>query len=263
MVEKTFVKIFILLFVILALPVSIVSAQIQDDNFSGNDPSSYSCYTRQGDLVDAEPIKDESKGLFYCNVNGVPGYQPCDSGIYETGDLCDPQAVLNPPTLQQLEVWFVRIVYSIWAIAATFSFLGIVYIGYQYMISRGAPEATVKVKDRLAKFIIGFALVFLAVPILTTVFRLLYVNDSVQCYQGLTSNVGIGFQFVFPELCTDPNNQVANSDPCDDPEAEGLVCNNENELSDSCPVGEGRCVVFICSDQTWVLSRTFNCNIDP
>lgn len=208
----------IVLIAFLVIPSGIVSAQIQDGNFSGNNPDSYSCYTRQGDRIEATPTQDPVTGSFYCDVNNQRGFQPCLGGVYDEGASCDPQAVLNPPTLQQLEIWFVRIVYAIWAISATFSFLGIVAIGYQYMISRGAPEATAKVKDRIAKFIIGFCLVFLAVPILNTIFRLLAVNDSVQCYSGLTSNVGIGFQFVFPELCTAPNieNAVSGSEICNE-----------------------------------------------
>lgn len=264
-------RLFLLLVIAFAfLPAGILSAQIQDGNFSGNNPESYSCYTRQGDRIEGTPIQDPVTGVFYCNLNGQTGFQPCTGGVYDEGATCDPQAVLNPPTLQQLEIWFVRIVYAIWAIAATFSFLGIVAIGYQYMISRGAPEATAKVKDRIAKFIIGFCLVFLAVPILNTIFRLLAINDSVECYSGLTSNVGIGFQFVFPELCTAPNiaNAISGAEICDEiqrlgqtqslaiGQSTGLACSPVGDRSPICGftiVGVTLGINFQCeSGNTWV-----------
>lgn len=266
--KKTLLKISLLAFILAFFPVSFLSAQQQSGTFSGNDPESYSCYNRTGTLITDSsgnalvPQKDESKGLFYCNTNSADGYQACSDGIYDDGETCDAIAVLKPPTVQQLEVWFVRIVYAIWAIAASFSFIGILIIGYQYMISRGAPEATVRVKDRIAKFLLGFCLVFLAVPILNTVFRVLSVNDSIQCYQGLTSNVGIGFQFFFPTLCTDPTGNVSEgivTDPCSSvtsiQDLNGLLCPSDYINSTSTcnlPIGPngGINVFFRCIPQS-------------
>lgn len=264
MLKRNFLKISLVVFAILTIPVGLVSAQVQSEDFSGNNPSSYSCYNRQGQKLPEEPQKSVSEGVYYCERNGTPGYQACSSGVYDDGANCDALAVLNPPTLQQLQVWFVRIVYAIWAVAAFISVFGIVAIGYQYMISRGAPEATVKVKDRMAKFILGFALVFLAIPILNTVFRLLGVNDAVNCYQSLTNNnIGIGFQFVFPTLCSDPEGQVADTNPCDNPEGQGLVCppSFDNVTSDVCRLPNNRCIIYICQGGYWQLSREYQCNL--
>jgi hypothetical protein len=272
MLKRNFLKISIFLFVILTIPVGLVSAQVQSEEFSGNSPDSYSCYNRQGDLLtkdnaggDVKPEKSIADGVYYCNMNGIPGYQPCNSGVFDNGANCDALAVLNPPTLQQLQVWFVRIVYAIWAVAAFVSVFGIIAIGYQYMISRGAPEATVKVKDRMSKFILGFALVFLAIPILNTVFRLLGVNDAVNCYQSLTNNdVGIGFQFVFPELCTAPNlvNAVSASEVCSEASrigvnlsndsSTGLACAPDGDVSPTCNPAPGYSITFVCKDNIWV-----------
>lgn len=277
MLKRNFLKISLVVFAILTIPVGLVSAQVQSEDFSGNNPSSYSCYNRQGDLLtkdnqgqETQPQKSIEDGVYYCNMNGVPGYQPCNSGVFDNGSNCDALAVLNPPTLQQLQVWFVRIVYAIWAVAAFISVFGIIAIGYQYMISRGAPEATVKVKDRMAKFILGFALVFLAIPILNTVFRLLAVNDAVNCYQSLTNNnIGIGFQFVFPKLCTAPNlvnavdkadvcNEVArmyNSGDLDVGTSTGLACAPDGVTTDVCGPTFGNVTLgigFACESNIWV-----------
>lgn len=261
--SKKILKIIITLSFLVFLPATTVFAQFQDTPLSGNNPDSYECFDREGRLVtDGQVKKDESRGIFYCDRNNNSVYDECSDQIYDQGDNCDPRAQLKPPTLQQLEIWFLRIVYSIWAISATFSFLGIVYLGYQYMISRGAPEAMTKVKDRIVKFLIGLALVFLAVPILNTIFRLLAVNDSVECYAGLTNaanNVGIGFQFFFPELCTDPTGSVGTSDPCSVADAAGLVCNTEGARSNSCNVGRGVCVFYRCRNNVWVLESSGQC----
>jgi hypothetical protein len=226
----------------------VVSAQLQDFNFSGSNAESYQCFDRRGNQLMVPIEYSNAVGFFYCNINGVSGYQPCEDGIFDPeGPDCDIRAVIKPPALQQLEIWFVRIVYTIWAISASLSFLLLVALGYQYLISRGDPTQIKAIRERIVKFFIGFILVFLAVPILTTVFRLLGVNDAVQCYSGLVSDAGIGFQFVFPDLCTDPEGDFADellANPCNVSltEAEGRLCS---------PIGSGdACVTagyrFVC-----------------
>lgn len=175
----------LILFLLPVLHNEVVFAQ----GFSGNDPASYQCFDPQNKLTDVVPVLTD-------------GVMLCDFGNGEV-----TRAVLRPPSLQQVEIWFVRIVYIIWAFVATFSFVILLGVAYQYIISRNAGEALAKARDRIAKYALGFALVFLAIPILNTTFRLLGVDDSVECYQGLTggdNNVGIGFQFFFYDLCTDP-----------------------------------------------------------
>lgn len=180
-----------------------VAAQFQSVDYSGNNPESYQCFDASGKVIEDTdpntpqgtpmiPTGPDAQGNFYCNVGGVRY-----------------NAYLRPPALQQLEVWFVRILYAIWALVATLSFLLIVKLGYEYMISRGAPEAMARVRDRIVKYAFGFALVFLAVPVLSTTFRFLGINDQVQCY-----NVNMpGFQFFYTNLCTDPKSVIA-TDPC-------------------------------------------------
>lgn len=265
-------KIISLITFLLLTPLTILNAQIQSGNFSGNDPSSYSCYNRQGDRLDKTAIFSERDGLFYCDMNSNNRYDRCPSGVYDGGETCDPIAVLNPPTIQVLEIWFVRVIYLVWALAASVSVFGLLGISYQYMISRGAPEAQKVLRDRIAKFIIGLFLVFLAVPILNTIFRLLAVNDTVECYQGLTSNVGIGFQFVFPEMCTSPNlereltadqvcNLIQNSGGTSGGlySIQGRACSTPGQDQFCNPLDNLQIRIFCKEDLTW----DFESNVGP
>jgi hypothetical protein len=236
-------KLTFLLLIILSLTGIPVFAQIQDFTFSGSNPESYQCFDDGGTFIDQVPTYDSVTGEFYCTVAGER-----------------VRAVLKPPQLQQLEIWFVRIVYTIWAMIASFSFLLLIYLGYQYLISQGDPTQIKAIRERIIRYIIGFALVFLAVPILITVFRLLGINDSVQCYQGLSdaNNVGIGFQFFFSDLCTDPRG-VAVSNPCDFGEnATGLACSTPGISVNTCFIGPIR-VCYSCT-QGRIWQRQFvNC----
>lgn len=216
--------------------VAIVSAQLQSFDFSGNNAESYQCF----DKVSGENLTDEdtepsgvklnvqgpdSFGNFYCCSGTNSGYTPvgfdCEAG--QTKII----AQLKPPALQQIEVWFVRILYAIWGLVASLSFLFLVKLGYEYIISRGDPTKITEVRKKIVNYIIGFALVFLAVPILTTVFRLLGINTNAQCY-----NVNMpGFQFFYSSLCTDPKGVIAArfaSNPCtafeDGSDPEGVIC---------------------------------------
>jgi hypothetical protein len=176
-------------FLISLLLTNVVFGQ----GFSGNDPASYQCFDKEGKLLSITPTLED--GVFVCRDGGE---------VY--------RAVIKPPSLQQIEIWFVKIVYFIWAFVATFSFVILLGVAYQYMISRNAGSALADARKRIAQYALGFALVFLAIPILNTTFRLLGVDDSVECYSGLTggdNNVGIGFQFFFADLCTDPRGRYA------------------------------------------------------
>jgi hypothetical protein len=174
-----------------------VSAQLQTVNYSASDPSSYQCFNDStGEILNLDVVGPDAFGNFYCEGPDGPIL-----------------ARIKPPTFQQIEVWFVRILYAVWGLVVSLSFLFLVKLGYDYMISRGDVTKITEIRKRIVNYVIGFALVFLSVPILTTVFRLLGVNDSVQCY-----NVNMpGFQFFYTSLCTDPKGVLATqfaADPC-------------------------------------------------
>jgi len=213
-----------------------VHAQIQDFTFSGNSADSYQCIGSNGQIDDSiEIFKDSTSGAFLCRID-------------RDGDGQYDKAVLKPPKLQQIEVWFVRIVYVIWALVGSYSFILLVYLGYQYMLRGGTTDTQlVELRKRIIYYIIGFALVFLALPILSTFFRLLNVNTAVDCY-----NVSMpGFQFFFANLCTDANNTVVISNPCSRTDAAGLACANSGDTSDICLVSGG-CAYYSCDGNIWV-----------
>lgn len=252
---------FVLSLIILAsfLIISpVVHAQLQDFNFSGNDPKSYQCFDNHGNILAQEPVpsKDANGNIieFYCT----------DSAGNKI------KAVLKPPAFQELEIIFVRVVYAIWALVASFSFLMLIYLGYQYLISRGDPTQIKAIRERITKFIIGFALVFLAVPILVTFFRILGINNEVQCYTGLsgTNNVGIGFQFFYTDLCTDPRG--LDTDPCDlqdlvndlvNGTSNGRYACNQPGTFKSCNAIVGRVVGFCCPSDlpVWKVTAPADC----
>ncbi|MEO6728962.1 MAG: pilin [Candidatus Dojkabacteria bacterium] len=227
----------------------VLKAQVQDFNFSGNDAESYQCFTLQGDLLTDKPTFDSALGEFYCLHDGVR-----------------IRAVLKPPALQELEVLFVRVVYAIWALVASFSFLLLIYLGYQYLISRGDPTQIKAIRERIIKYIIGFILVFLAVPILVTFFKLLGINNSVQCYQGLSggNNIGIGFQFFYADLCTDPGAQGSEFSSCSDltsnatgrdvGDVTGLTC-TAGEPDRTCTTDK-KTYFFKCVNSVWRFDKS-------
>lgn len=223
-----------------------VFAQLQTGTFSGNDPTSYQCIAN-GQITTEAPTKDAT-GNIICN-NGV--------------------AVLKPPALQQIEVWFVRILYTIWALVGSLSFLLLVKLGYEYTISRGDVTKITEIRKKIIYYIVGFALVFLAVPVLSTVFNLLGINTSVQCY-----NVNMpGFQFFFTTLCTDPRgitgaNVVSN--PCNfqtgSQGVSGLICSQsdaDNGTSASCGGNSFYAITYYCEKNggsvgVWCYVETIN-----
>lgn len=195
----------LLFFVQFFLLTSKVNAQFQDGDFSANDPqcSSYRCPEKAG----------LTSTLSY---NNVSEFCECE---YSNGEVS--LALIKPPALQQIEIWFVRIVYAIWAFVGSLSFLLLVYLGYQWILTRGDVTKITEIRQRIINYAIGTAFIFLALPILTTFFRLLGVNGEVQCYKFDTLP---RFQFFFPELCTDPLDLIV-SDPCNFTiSAEGYAC---------------------------------------
>lgn len=197
--------------------VVTVSAQLQTTNYSASDPASYQCFNdKTGEILDLKVVGPDEFGNFYCTA--------------DNGDKI--LARIKPPAFQQIEVWFVRILYAVWGLVVSLSFLFLVKLGYDYIISRGDVTKITEIRKRIVNYVIGFALVFLSVPILTTVFRLLGVNDSVQCY-----NVNMpGFQFFYTSLCTDPKGVLASQfadNPCqalaDGKDPDGVTCRGTNQ----------------------------------
>ena len=212
-----------------------VKAQFQSFTFSGNSAESYQCYDSNGAVTSTIPTGPDSNGNFTCGAGETVG--------------------LKPPALQQIEVWFVRILYAIWALVASLSFLMLVYLGYQYLITRGDVTKITEIRKRIVNYIIGFALVFLAVPILTTVFRLLGIDTSVQCY-----NVQMpGFQFFYATLCTDPKGQIL-EDPCGASEPDGKICPVSKRGETTGCTGSGFAVQYKCQLKkgTWCVVQYVN-----
>lgn len=250
---------------IFILPKQFVFGQAQTGNFSGSDIASYQCFD-----VNNKPIEPTTRtnasGQFLCpckdgsnpNVFGrCSGATKCEnpddtSRPGEPGDkgCLAAIATLKPPALQILEVWFVRILYIIWAIVGSLSFFYLVVLGYRWMLTRGDVTKITEIRQKIIYYIIGVALVFLAVPILTTVFRLLGINDNVDCY-----NVEMpAFQFFFADLCTAPNMAYYCENPSDfQPglacQVPGQIVNCRNLLNNDNAVG-----AFGCGrgdDQVW------------
>lgn len=169
--------------VLLSVGFSIteVNAQFQDDTFSGSDANSYTCFEEQ-------------------DGNGEPGNGvSLEDGIFVCPD--GSQARLIPPKLSQLQIWFVRAVYVIWALTATLSFFFLIGLGFQYMLTRGDITKITEIRKKILYYLLGFALVFLAVPILNTLFDVIGINEEEECYD-IFENESLGFQFFFSDLCT-------------------------------------------------------------
>ena len=217
-VKTRFIVIVTILASFLFLGEYVAKAQVQVIPFSGNQKSSYQCFL-EGKPIEPTDVKD-SNGYFLCpcydgsepNSRGLcPGSASCQGQDLDNDGSPSPpragdpgclaqQAVIKPPTLQQLEIWFVRIIYVIWSLVATFSIFYLLVLAYRYMITRGDVTKITEIRQKIIYYILGVVVVFLAIPILTTVFRLLGVNESAQCYNVNLNE--IGFQFFFPELCT-------------------------------------------------------------
>lgn len=251
--------IFTLFFIITLFIVgpSTVSAQIQFFDYSGNNPESYQCFDKEGRILregSSNWPKDESGNLVPVDQliykDDITGYFLC-RGVDNDGIVGDDRAILIPPTLQQLEVWFVRILYVVWAAVGSLSFLLLVGVGYEYMIRGGtSDQELVKLRKRIINYVIGFALVFLAVPILTSVFNLLGINDDVDCY-----NVNMpGFQFFFTDLCTGTEARLRIACETGQPLQEGLACGS---------VGQQVTCVSLLGDETPIASinRSFYCSV--
>jgi hypothetical protein len=256
-------KVLLTLFIFLSLLTSTVHAQFQEEEFSGNKKESYQCFGEGGRKLEVSDVKLNGYWLCMCEDGSSPGA----NGRCGGSTTCPPtgrpgttgcfavQSVLKPPTFQQLEIWFVRLIYVAWSLVGTLSFFFLIVLGYRYTISRGDSTKITEIRQKIIYYIVGLALVFLAVPILTTVFRVMGINRNVECY-----NVNMpGFQFFFTELCTDPNGAVSGevvADPCSVTNATGKTCNLGTGTSKVCPTGRvdgggaSICYLYECSANT-------------
>jgi len=228
--------------------IQIVSAQAQTDvngkvvEYSGNSAYNYQCFDSAGNLlkdavgniVNARgPNQD---GKFTCTYAGVTYF-----------------ATPIPPKLQNVQFLVVKIVYAIWAFMAGISFVFLIGVGYDYLIRGGTSDTELtKLRKRISNYIIGFVLVFLSLPILTTVFNVLGVNTKVACF-----NVAMpGFQFFFSNLCTDPNGSITKNPCVNTTSAEGFAC------------GGSKGEVYACNftkilNLALVGSKCYTCESDP
>lgn len=246
------ITLFILFVVQFLFLSSSVQAQFQETPFSANDQqcNSYRCPEREG----TSPTPSYNVASEFCECT------------YPNGDTII--AFVDPPALQQLEIWFVRIVYAIWAFVGSLSFLLLVYLGYQYILTRGDVTKITEIRQRIINYGIGTVLVFLAVPLLGTFFRLLGLNAEVECYNFETLP---RFQFFFPTLCTesDVNRILSFCDSTsgfDDVSDGRLACPTPNTRLD-CPYDSagndtgsggynafGDRMYFLCSNESvWVV----------
>ncbi len=254
-----------------SLPILTIKAQLQTFDFSGNDPDSYQCIDNDGKTYlnkasygqgTIDVYKDGLTGYYLCRVSlTAGGYGSFDYDGVSGND----RAILRPPALQQIEIWFVRILYVIWALVGSFSFFLLVGVGYEYLIRGGtSDQELVKLRKRIINYIIGFVLVFLAIPILTTVFKLLGVNNQVACY-----NVQLpGFQFFFQNVCTGNETLLREACLTNSNIVTGLACSpvgttvycadtpagSNNGLSEGSS-GANAGMYFICSPGTGTTQR--------
>ncbi len=184
------ITLLLLPFLFLSLPLSI-SAQSSSasSNFAGSNIDNYYCpnitITQDGETTEYEsnwdPIESNCRYLCY----------------YPNGAVRD--AIASPPKLQQLEVWFVKILYMAWGLSGVvFTFI-LIYIGFLYMTSKGNDKMMADVKTKLRNWFIGLVLIFLSYPVLNTFFRAIGINEDA-CYYDVTQTMP-GFKFFFPTVC--------------------------------------------------------------
>jgi len=109
-------------------------------------------------------------------------------------DSIDPNC--NPPTLQQFEILFVRILVVAWSLG------GFLWLGYFIAIARlyfTSEQAKIEeAKKRFLRWVIGFALFYLSRAIIISIMGVLIADDT-NCYAEFDSNVA--FKFFFSEVC--------------------------------------------------------------
>lgn len=168
-------------------------------SYSGSDPCNYQCPRLANETEDNNKL---STGGQLCNGKVIPGlYLIQDKFVCSyviDGRIEYRNALPKPPSLQIIEVWFIRILYALWGFSGiAFTFI-LMTIGAQYMFSFDNAVAVAEVIKRVQKFGVGLLLVFLSYPMLNTFFRILPINQDASCLSELEMP---GFRFFFPEAC--------------------------------------------------------------
>ncbi len=125
-------------------------------------------------------------------------------------------ANLVPPTLQQIENYFLDIIYIFWAFIGVYAVIQIVWIGIQFMTNATSPERMGNVVSKAMWWLIGLILAFIAIPALHFFFDVLNIQTT-KCYCLKDNATGDceesgdivydltvpGFTFFFKDACTD------------------------------------------------------------
>lgn len=173
-------KITILLLVMMFTSLAgLFGQQVEAQNFSGSNTDNYFCQTRNGNTPDVI-VED--------------GDYVCD---YDNDGQGDARANPRPPSSRQLQFWFIRVLYVIWAVAGIVFTLVLMGIGFQYLTSFGNEVALADVIKQFRKWMVGLALVILAYPMLNTFFNVVGLRES-ECFTDLQLP---GFQFFFATAC--------------------------------------------------------------
>lgn len=104
----------------------------------------------------------------------------------------------NPPTFQQIEYMFVRLIYFLWISGGIIFGFFLAYAGWMYFSSLGEQDKMAEARDRASKWLISVLLYFFSRPIVATMMHE-FVSDNVNCYAELNEP---GFTFFFPTACT-------------------------------------------------------------
>lgn len=172
-------KLSIVLFVLLSMSASLTSP-VYAGPFSGSEIGNYFCAGHEE--IRPQAITTEGGTNYVCIIDGVR-----------------VNAVPRPPTIQVIEIWFVRVLYAVWGITGVVFIFIIMWIGLNYMFALGNAVAQADAIKRFQRWALGLVLIFLSYPGLNTFFNILPISDD-YCYEELVEATP-GFRFFFAEIC--------------------------------------------------------------
>ncbi len=183
MSKPRLLKLSIGLWLLLSFILGLLPAKVVASGFSGSDISNYRCPSLEGYEQPAVTVQNSNFVCIYIASDG-------------TGRVTR-NAIPNPPTLEIAQIWFVRIIYVIWAFSGLAFTAILMWLGFQYLTSFGNEVALADVVKKFRYWLIGIALVFLSYPALNTFFRILPINQT-QCFADIQLPA---FRFFFPTAC--------------------------------------------------------------
>lgn len=124
----------------------------------------------------------------------------------------------NPPRLRAIQETAVNIVYILWVAGIPVFGGATMFIGYQYMVSNGDPNAFGDLK-RKGAYIGAGLVVFVGTHPLAAGAMKLVINNDTACYAGLDTP---GFRIFFANVCT--NDSVYTVDTCGDLPDQDQAC---------------------------------------